>query len=476
MQTNKIVQLAILVILLLLSMVAVSSLLELRDNTRNVILGVGGFVIMIFLLWRNIPTDAKLLFIVILGYALGGKGFAYISPFEPVYIGEITLALCMLGLLARPRQLSLFETPIHRLIWLYILYAGIHLIVDFDIYRLLAVRDSSMVYYSLFFITAYSLFHSEKALVTFERIVRVAIALSSLSILCHIFTIGLKFPGFSPHTDAFIPLCVGLTLYLLVLGMEQRKIHFLVLACAISLALIATKTAALLALVAVVAAAILFGRINKLIMPAIILGALSIVAISIVAFFNKDLATNLLSGGEAAKAFGIQSGEFVGFSGTTEWRWLWWATISVDTMNEAPFWGQGFGADITGPFLEAWLGPAHADPTGYARYPHNILLTNFGRLGFIGLTIFCMLFASIGFFVLKFCRKYFCSPFRRDADLICFGVVIAGMINAVLQATYEVPYGAITHWTCLAYMAARYYLPDPERQELTEKDESEAQT
>ena len=43
---------------------------------------------------------------------------------------------------------------------------------------------------------------------------------------------------------------------------------------------------------------------------------------------------------------------------------LWWTTVCVDTMGISPFWGQGFGADITGPFLEAWLGPAHADPTG----------------------------------------------------------------------------------------------------------------
>ena len=74
MQTNKIIQLALLVLLLLLSMMAMSSLLELRDNTRNVILGAGCFSDSIIFAWRDVPIDAKLLFIVILGYALGGKG------------------------------------------------------------------------------------------------------------------------------------------------------------------------------------------------------------------------------------------------------------------------------------------------------------------------------------------------------------------------------------------------------------------
>jgi hypothetical protein len=30
----------------------------------------------------------------------------------------------------------------------------------------------------------------------------------------------------------------------------------------------------------------------------------------------------------------------------------------------------------------------------------------------------------------------------------------------LLQATYEIPHGAITHWVCLGYMALRYYRPN----------------
>lgn len=65
MQTNKIIQLTALSMMMLLSMVAISSLLEVRDDTRNVILGTGGFLILLFLSWRNIALDAKLLFIII---------------------------------------------------------------------------------------------------------------------------------------------------------------------------------------------------------------------------------------------------------------------------------------------------------------------------------------------------------------------------------------------------------------------------
>jgi len=462
MQTNKIIQLTVLSMMMLLSMVAISSLLEVRDDTRNVILGTGGFLILLFLSWRNIALDAKLLFIIILGYALGGKGFAYVSPFEPVYIGEISLSLCMLGLLARPRQLRLFETSIHRWVWVYVLYAGLHLIVDYTDYRLLALRDSSMAYYALFFIASYSLFQNEKITNAFERVIKTAMIFAAISVAFSTLYFEFRFPGFSPHVDAYMPLCAGLILYLLVIGIEQAKVHYIIFACLILVGLASSKTAALIALVAVVSCAILVGGLRKLIMPSLSFAALGLVAVSTIAFIDTDLAIELLLGGETGAAFGLDGGEFVGFSGTSEWRLLWWTTVSVDTMREAPFWGQGFGADITGPFLEAWLGPAYSDPTGYARYPHNVMITNFGRLGFIGLAIFSMLYVSMGIFVLKFCRKYFSSPERRDADLICFSIVVAGMVNGVLQSTYEVPYAAITHWVCLGYMAARLYLPTPQ--------------
>lgn len=457
MQVNKVIQVLLLALLMLFSMVAISMLLEVRDNTRNIILGAGAFILLLALAWRGVPIDGKLLFIIILGYALGGKGFAYVSPFEPIYIGEISLALCLLFFVTRPKQMSLFDTPIHKFIWLYVIYAGIHLIIDYSNYRLMAIRDSSMAYYSLFFVTAFSLFHNERVVDVFERIIKIAIGLAVLSMVYHISRVGIVVTGFAPHTDAYIPVCVGFVVYFLIIGVERRKLHFIAMACIVGLALVAIKTAALMALIAAAGCAILFGGITKLIMPAVLLAALGAVVMAIMAFVDLNLAVNMVAGGGTAETLGIQGGEFVGFSGTTQWRWLWWTIIYNDTMQMAPFWGQGFGADITGPFLEAWLGQGYGDATGYARYPHNVVMTVFGRLGLIGLIVFCMMFIAVLSFILKFCRSFFPSPQRRDADLICFSIVVAGIVNGILQATYEIPHSAITHWVCLAYLVARYY-------------------
>jgi O-antigen ligase len=367
----------------------------------------------------------------------------------------------MLGFLLRPQQMGLFETPIHKLIWVYVLYAGIHLIVDYESHRLLAIRDSSMAYYSLYYITAFSLFHDSKVVETFERIVKIAGILAVCSMAYDATGTELVVVGFAPHLDAYIPISIGVILYCLIIGIEKRKMHYVMMACIIILLVVASsKTAALVALAAVIFCAIIFGGINKLIMPAVMLLLIGLVALSAMMFIDTDSVMDLLTGGEVAETFGIQGGEFVGFSGTSAWRLLWWSVIWQDTMQISPFWGQGFGADITGPFLETWLGPGYGDATGYARYPHNILITNLGRLGLVGFVFFLILFIAIASFLIKFCRRYFASPMRRDSDLICFGIVLAGMVNGVLQATYEIPHSAITHWVCLAYLAVRYYRPD----------------
>ncbi len=51
------------------------------------------------------------------------------------------------------------------------------------------------------------------------------------------------------------------------------------------------------------------------------------------------------------------------------------------------------------------------------------------------------------------------GAYQRNADVFCYGVVILGMVNGVLQSTYVLPNSAITHLVCLGYLAVRYYEP-----------------
>jgi hypothetical protein len=368
-------------------------------------------------------------------------------------------------LVMRPKQMGLLDTSIHKLIFVYLIYSGIHLTADYAQYGLMAVRDSSMAYYSLYYIVGYSLFRNEIVLNTFEKVIKVALFFSVIQFgYASIgWAMGIGFlPWLQPHPDAYIPLNVGAVLYFVIIGIRRRKIHYIACGCLIAVGLLLGKTAALLALAGAISCAIIFGRVKGLIIPIILMMAFGLFAIALMIFVDSELVIDALAGGKTAEAFGIEEGQFVGFSeatGTTKWRWDWWMTIWDDTMRMSPMWGQGFGADITGPFLEMWLGPEYAEAEGYARYPHCILFTLIGRLGLIGVAIFLPILIAIGLLTIKFSRRLFASDSLRDADLICFGVVFAGVVNGLIQATYEIPYAAITHWVCLAYLAVRYYGP-----------------
>lgn len=472
MENNKIFQTIILGSLLLVSMWSISALLEARNDVRSVVIGIGFFLVLLITLFRALPLDAKLLFLAILGYALGGRGFAYLSPAEPLYIGEICLFLCMGGLLLRISRAGLMDTPMHKLVWVYLIYGGVHLMLDYSAYGLMSLRDSATVYYSLFFVATYSLLSNGSIMNVFERILKLALIFSvfQMAVYVVIMKLNLHFeiPGFGPHVDAFVPLNVAAVLFFLVKGFAENKKHYILLGVGISIALLGGKTAGIVALTLVMIVAIWYGRLKSLLVPAVLTGSISFVVfiVSLVMFPN---VVGDFGSGEITETFGLSDGEFVGLSGTSQWRVDWWMIVWHDTMRIAPFWGQGFGADITTPFLVDWIGidPSSSMAQNYARYPHNILFTIIGRLGLIGLFVFLGLFISIGIFVLRFCKRYFRSEDLRDADLIAFGVVSSGMINALLQLTYESPHGAIPHWVCLGYMAARYYkptlIPDPEK-------------
>ena len=215
------------------------------------------------------------------------------------------------------------------------------------------------------------------------------------------FGAALTFPGFGAHADAYIQLSSAAVLFFLTRGMESKKIFYIIIGVFVAGVLCSIKTSALCALVAVIGATILWGRVRGLLIPSMFIGAIGFVALALATMFNPEFFNEHIASGETAETFGIEGGQFVGLRGTSSWRLDWWMNIWDNTMTMAPFWGQGFGADITGPYLEVWLG-IKADPAGYARYPHCVLFTIIGRLGLIGLSIFGALFIAIGIFSLRF--------------------------------------------------------------------------
>src|SRR4029078_3516569 len=76
-----------------------STTLQQHDQVVSLITFV--MVALLMLICRKLPIDFKVLSVLLCGYALAGKGFADLTPFDPVYVGEIVLVLCVLGLIFR---------------------------------------------------------------------------------------------------------------------------------------------------------------------------------------------------------------------------------------------------------------------------------------------------------------------------------------------------------------------------------------
>jgi hypothetical protein len=157
------------------------------------------------------------------------------------------------------------------------------------------------------------------------------------------------------------------------------------------------------------------------------------------AFTPDQIAQNIgsMGGGEAA-----------GHQGTTAWRLVWWRNI-IDYTVFGPYrWtGKGFGinlAVVDGP-------PGMTEEDSALRSPHNGNMTVLARMGVPGL----VLWAALNFlFVYRLCRAYkrairSGSQFWSDVNLwiICFW--LAAFVNMSFDVYLEGPQGGMWFWSII---------------------------
>lgn len=155
----------------------------------------------------------------------------------------------------------------------------------------------------------------------FERILKLALIFSVFQMAVYVVIMKLnlyfEIPGFGPHVDAFVPLNVAAVLFFLVKGFAENKKHYILLGVGIGIALLAGKTAGIVALTLVMIVAIWYGRLKSLLVPAVLMGSISFVVfiVSLVMFPN---VVGDFGSGEITETFGLSDGEFVGLSGTSQ--------------------------------------------------------------------------------------------------------------------------------------------------------------
>jgi hypothetical protein len=447
--------------------------------------GKAGFVaggtllaVLIAVIGRRYRFEGWFIAIIVACYFLGGKGFSYQRLVSILFVGEATLILLVVFHVFRVMTGAARLIPKHRLtipLLIFLVYGFIHLLIDLREFPLILVfKDSATAYYALFFFIVYGPMQHKP---TRDYILKLLPFIATAALV--LFSFYMFLPGTQqaitsatmvrgapvilPTIDSMIPVCIGFSAFAYFKSLQTsgilRVIYLLAsILCTAPLFTFA-KAVFYIAFFTYLFALVCAGhwKIMFTIIPIGILSVLMLVTLNetgVIKDRNGKL-TRFLSEFSSFDILGVGGASQKHAQRTVEWRLTWWIMITEDVMSQSPFYGLGFGSDISSKFHSSFNKASHVNTNKhYARYPHNIVFTVLGRMGLIGLLIFIPIIILIirelwiGFMVLRRTRKR-CDPKYAFA----WAFVLGGFSNAFFQSTFEAPYTAIMFWTLLAVLA-----------------------
>ncbi|MGE0751283.1 MAG: O-antigen ligase family protein [Variibacter sp.] len=414
-------------------------------------------------------SDRYLLFLicVLAGYALMGKGFAYLGV-PPIFIGEITL---LLGTLVFLRMGLLFAclTTLPSLILAALMAWTLLRTVPFvRSYGADALRDSVIVMYGAFAYIVIALLledarRLDMLLQYYSRFLRFFVPL-----------VPLLFALCQYAQESFLPNLPGTDVPILLLGAGEVPVH---LAGAAVFALVGFYRPSALWVVCLVAAVLMASALNR---GGMLAFAIPVVAATILTGKTRSLVRLLLAGmivfgasyavekavtnqsATASKERELRPSQFVenaesiwGHSdpkleGSRRWRLEWWGLIMKDTLYGGPhFWsGRGFGLNLA--VEDGYGGDRQASPL---RSPHNAHMTLLARAGVPGLALWILfLMAWLGMMGGAFIDA------RRRREQAWTGLFLfvacyasAAIINATFDVALEGPMQGIWFWCLIGF-------------------------
>jgi hypothetical protein len=345
---------------------------------------------------------------VLAGYALMGKGFAYLG-FPPIYIGELALLAGMVVFVRTGCLIAALTTLPSLLLAAMMTWAALRTLPYVNEYGIDALRDSVIILYGGFaFVVVALLLEDSRRVNAIVRYYRAFVG---------IFVPAIPFLfAFSQYAKDAIPNVPGTTVRLLLIGAGEVPVHlagaavfvlagfrkatllWVVLLLA-ALAMVSANTrAGLLAFVVPVAfAALVLGKIRELATVLCTGLAILVAAHAVETTLSGDREVETATERQLSTKQIVANVESIfGHSDRTlesskSWRLEWWGMIVKDTVFGANFWsGRGFGLNL-------------ADAHGFAsdrkaserlRSPHNAHMTILARGGVPGLALWMLFLAS----------------------------------------------------------------------------------
>ncbi len=407
-----------------------------------------------------------LLGVLLLGYAIVGRSFAYIG-IPPLYVGELVFLTGIFVLVRSGAIVAVLAslpgmTLLVAMIWVLVRtipFLGVH---GFD-----ALRDSVVVVYGGFAFIVIGLLLEDPG-----RIDTVIRYYNALIVAFPIITVGYLLTKFCPDD---IPSLYGPNVPIVEMGASAvgthlagsavfvligyRKVSRLwgaVWFATLIMILASTRGATIAVLLPVTFAMIVLGRLRLMLITlaaglslfGVVYTAEAMVSVYQEAKESNDRPVNAHQIVENAMSiFGHSGGQT---EGTKQWRLDWWQAIINDTLHGPHFWsGRGFGLNLAD--ADGFSGfDATLNQRAPLRSPHNVHMTMLARTGVPGLVVWLVLIGSWAAMLLKAMLVARIRGHRQWADLFLFAFCypMAILINATFDVTLEGPVQGIWFW-CL---------------------------
>jgi O-antigen ligase len=422
---------------------------------------LGVFVMLVFFLVfvKTIRFEAGVLGFLLAGYMIGNRGFAQLSVVRPLFVGETGMVIMTISMIVRyilARNTVDLTGTLARLILAYIFLALCHFVPDVKVYRMDAVRDFAMVYYSIFFFFGRELGNHPESKQFLEKCIKFGVlGLAPIAII-HRFSqqtlesFTIAGVPFLLQKDDLTTVFAAVAVFYLYCHPDVFRWKW-IRSCLILFFIVfvvngitRASLAGFMAGCVLLAAA---GQRRFFVYPAVAV----VLGVTLLAGFATTFISTQTSRPDAlidkVKSMGNFSGE--GSSAQSElaelkannnyFRRTLWQSFLDETMQTAPLMGRGFGYD----FLPRYQDVYRLGEWQGLRSAHNFYVTLFGRMGIIGSLVFLAITWQViigGFRAARVMRDgwmdlrdltYWCSAW---AILVCatFGVVLEGPMGAII--------------------------------------------
>jgi O-Antigen ligase len=401
--------------------------------------------------------------IVLLGYALMGKGFAYLG-FPPLYVGEMAFFTGVVVLLRSGAFVGVFTTIPALVLTTLMVWVLLRALPYVGLYGFDSLRDSAIIMYGGFaFIVIGLLLEDARRIDTILRYY--GIMLASFPAIPVGFWLTKYWVDYIPRIYGPVPIVeigasavgthlAGAMVYVLIGYRKVSPIWVIVWFCTLALVSATNRGATLAVVIPVSLAMLVLGRYRLILTTVVAAVAIFSVLLALESTFGqyeeaKDSIERPVSAHqivENAKSIIGQSGHQT--EGTKQWRLNWWDVIINDTFHGPSFWtGRGFGINLADADGFGGTGDSR-NPHPPLRSPHNAHMTLLARSGVPGVVLWLLVLLSWGGMMMHAMYTARSRGDERSVELFLFSVCYCTsiVINATFDVTLEGPMQGIWFW------------------------------